>query len=51
MRSICQQIVNYAGVGEGGGIAEVRDVVFADLAQDAAHDLARAGLGQRDRLG
>ena len=35
-----------AGVGEGGGVAEVVDVAFGDLAEDAAHDLAGAGLGQ-----
>ena len=37
------------GIGEGRGVAEVAEIVLGDLAQDAAHDLARAGLGQAGR--
>src|SRR5690606_30093295 len=47
--AIGDEVVDHAGIGEGGGIAEGVDLVGGDLAQDAAHDLARAGLGQAGR--
>jgi phosphoribosylanthranilate isomerase len=33
-------------IGEGGGVADLIDLVFGDLAQNAAHDFAGASLGQ-----
>src|SRR5262249_30017254 len=45
-RPVFHEIVDHRRVGEGGDIAEVADVVLGHLAQDAAHDLAGAGLGQ-----
>src|SRR5436309_8912901 len=42
-----QQSINDAGIGERRGVAETRRRAFGNLAQDAAHDLARTGLGQR----
>jgi len=41
--TIVYQFIHHRGVGE---VAEVAQVILGDLAQDAAHDLAGAGLGQ-----
>ena len=41
------QLVDHRGVGERGGVAEV--ATLGDVAQQAAHDLAAAGLGQVGR--
>ena len=38
------QLVDDAGVQQGGGVPEVGRVILRDLAQDAAHDLAAPGL-------
>ena len=43
---IGEEVVDHGGVREGGGVAEVRRVVFGDLAEDAAHDFAGPGFGQ-----
>src|SRR5262245_11923242 len=43
------QALHHAGIGKRGGIAEVFQLIAGDLAQDAPHDLARAGLRQRGR--
>src|SRR6185312_10091621 len=43
------EALHHRGIGEGGDVAELVGLVLADLAQDAAHDLARAGLGQAGR--
>lgn len=39
------QVIDDRGVGERRGVVECGEIVLGDLAQDAAHDLARAGLG------
>src|SRR5690606_37097782 len=46
---VVDQVANHAGIRQGGGIAERAVVVLGDLAQDAAHDLAGAGLGEAGR--
>jgi hypothetical protein len=33
-------------IGERAGVAEVGEIILGDLPEDAAHDLAAAGLGQ-----
>src|SRR5688572_9345830 len=43
------QIVDDSWIGKRRCIAERAEVVLGNLAQDAAHDLARAGLGQTRR--
>ena len=43
------QVVDDGRIGEGRGVAERAELVLGDLAQDAAHDLAGAGLGQAGR--
>src|SRR5262249_38738351 len=40
------EVGDHARVGKRCRVAEVGDVAFGDLAQDAAHDLAGAGLRQ-----
>jgi hypothetical protein len=40
------QAVHHARVCQGRSAALTPDLAFGDLAQDAAHDLAGAGLGQ-----
>src|ERR1700734_707830 len=40
------EIVDYGGVRERRGVTEIAVLVLGDLAQDAAHDLARARLRQ-----
>src|SRR5689334_5455637 len=44
--SIFHQVVDHRRIGQGRGVAQAPELVLGDLAQDAAHDLARAGLGQ-----
>ena len=46
---VCNQVVYYRRLGERRGVAEGAEVVLGDLAQDAAHDLARTGLRQAGR--
>ena len=46
MRVFAFQVLDHAGIGERRGIAQRAEVVRRDLAQDAAHDLAGARLGQ-----
>ena len=43
------QLLHHRRIGQGRGVAERAEFVFGDLAQDAAHDLAGAGLGQAGR--
>src|SRR3984957_7568301 len=43
------EIVDYGGVRECRGVTEIAVLVLGDLAQDAAHDLARARLRQIGR--
>ena len=49
------QMLDHVGIGERRGVAEARYVALGDFPQDAAHDLAAAGLGQAggelDRVG
>src|ERR1051325_10599409 len=47
--SVLHKVVDHGGIGEGRRVAEVAEIVLGDLAQDAAHDLARACLGQAGR--
>src|SRR3546814_2887763 len=47
--ALLDQRVDHRRVGQGAGVAELVGRVLGDLAQDAAHDLARAGLGQARR--
>ena len=42
----CDEIVDHGGIRQGRGVAEAARLVLGDLAQDAAHDLAGAGLRQ-----
>ena len=46
---IVHQVVDHRRVGQGRGIAQLIVLVGGDLAQDAAHDLARARFRQRWR--
>src|SRR5437660_4620569 len=46
---VLHQVIDHAGISERRGVAERAVIVLGDLAQDAAHDLARAGLGQPGR--
>src|SRR6202000_683175 len=46
LRRVPHQVIHHARIGERRRVAEVGRVAFGDLAQDAAHDLAGAGLGQ-----
>ncbi len=46
---LLDEVVDHGGVGEGRGVAEAAELVLGDLAQDAAHDLAGARLGQAGR--
>ena len=39
-------MIDDAWIAQRAGVAEARGVAFRDLAQDAAHDLSRARLGQ-----
>src|SRR5690554_86149 len=43
---ILHQISDHGRIGQGGSVAQRVEVVLGDLAQDAAHDLAAAGLGK-----
>ncbi|MNF04081.1 hypothetical protein D3C80_2035240 [compost metagenome] len=40
------QMLNHARIGQGRDIAQGVVLSSGNLAQDAAHDLARTGLGQ-----
>ena len=42
-------MVHHRGIRQGAGITQVVDLVLGNLAQDTAHDLAGAGLGQPRR--
>src|SRR5271166_2673268 len=42
--TVVDQFADDGGIGERRGVAEHAVFVFRDLAQDAPHDLARAGL-------
>ena len=46
--TVVDQILHDGRVGERRGVAEIGKIVLGDLAQDAAHDLAGAGLGQAE---
>src|ERR1700737_687036 len=43
------QINDHSGMGPRRSVAECARLIFRDLAQDAAHDLARAGFRQARR--
>src|SRR5579871_352636 len=43
--AVLHEVVDHGGIGQGRGVAERARLVLGDLAQDAAHDLAGAGLG------
>src|SRR5215472_9086533 len=43
---VVDQVVDHRGIGQCRGVAEIAVFVLGDLAQDTAHDLARAGLWQ-----
>src|SRR5258707_6615555 len=47
--SVADEVVDDARVGERRGVAEIAVLVFRDLAQNSAHDLARAGFWQAGR--
>src|SRR5258708_15824854 len=49
LRAVLHQILDHARIGESRGVAEIAEIVLGDLAQDAAHDLAGARLGQARR--
>ena len=42
---VLDQILHHRRFGQGRGITQVGEIILGDLAQDAAHDLARARLG------
>ena len=42
--TVIDEVVDDAWVGQCRGVAEVGEFILRDLAQDAAHDLAGAGL-------
>ncbi len=44
--AIVDQAVDDAGIGQGGGVAEIGEIVFCDFAQDTAHDLVTSGLAR-----
>ena len=44
--AIVDQAVDDTGIGQGGGVAQIGEIVFGDFAQDAAHDLAGSGFGR-----
>src|SRR5512147_2404025 len=46
---VLEEVLNHRWVRKGGGITQVTEIVLRDFAQDPAHDLARAGLGQTRR--
>jgi hypothetical protein len=43
--AVTDEIINDGRVSESRDVAQIREIVFGDLAQNAAHDLAGAGLG------
>ena len=43
---VLDQIIDHGGFGQRRGVTQRAEFVLGDLAQDAAHDLARTGLGQ-----
>ena len=47
--AVADQILHNTGVGQGRGIAQAIQLIAGNLAQDAAHDLARAGFWQARR--
>src|SRR3984957_2406350 len=47
--TVVDQIVDHGRIGERRGVAEIAEFVLGDLAQEAAHDLARACLRQIGR--
>jgi hypothetical protein len=49
VQPVVDEFVDDRRVGEGRGVAEETGLVRRDLAQDAPHDLARAGLLQSGR--
>ena len=46
---VLNEVVDHGGIGQRRGVAEIGEIVLGDLAQDAAHDLAGARLGQAGR--
>ncbi len=46
---VLHEVVDHGRIGRGRGVAEAGRFVLGDLAQDAAHDLAGARLGQAGR--
>src|SRR5690606_19373880 len=46
VESVFDQAVDHRGVGQRGSVTEIVQLVAGNLAQDAAHDLAGAGLRQ-----
>src|SRR3989344_5428508 len=47
--AVLDEALHHRWIGECGGIAEIGKIVRGNLAQDAAHDLAGARLGQTRR--
>src|SRR3954453_2106216 len=46
---VLHEIIDHRGVGQGRGVAEAGGFILRDLAQDAAHDLARTRFRQARR--
>ena len=44
--AVADQVLDHRRIGQRGGVAQRAHLVLGDLAQNAPHDLARAGLGQ-----
>ena len=49
IHAVADQVGHDARLGERRGVAEIGEIVLGDLAQDPAHDLAGARLGQARR--
>ena len=49
VHAVLDEIVDHRRIGQRRGVAEVGEIVLGDLAQDAPHDLAGAGLRQAGR--
>src|SRR5690348_18099738 len=43
--AVLDEVIDHGGISQGRGVAEARRLVLGDLAQDSAHDLARARFG------
>ncbi|MPL84631.1 hypothetical protein SDC9_30596 [bioreactor metagenome] len=49
VHAVVDQLLHHRGIGQRRDVAKAAIIVLGDLAQDAAHDLARAGLRQAGR--